>query len=420
MVRKLVAAAGAAPLALGTPLPAQASPDEVGGWSLGDRAAANRLPNAMRPFVSRNMDEVEGYHFTVVRHGDYLRPLPEGSSIDVTAQVNGRSETIASFMERYRSAALIVVKDGTVRFERYRYGNTRHSKWDMQSVTKSLVSTAMAAALHEGRIGSFDEQVTAWLPELAGSAYDGVTLQHLLDMTSGIDREDVYDGSSPRINAGYAAQDSTDPEAITAYLRSLPREAAPGTRFAYDSFDPFVLGEVLRRATGMPVARYISERIWSPAGMEEDAYLSTTVLGKEKSNGGLSATLRDMARFGLFALEGGAANGRQVVPPAWFPAIAGGVTDPANPRHPGNIAGRDGAGYRDLWWLPPKGRDGGYELGDDGGFYALGAFGQQLYVVPGQNLVVVIQSADLQPSPSVAPEGRALATAIARHYREGR
>lgn len=286
----------------------------------------------------------------------------------------------------------------------------------MQSVTKSVISTAVAAALHEGAIRSLDQQIIAYIPELIGSAYDGVTLQQLLDMTSGIDREDVYDGSSPRINAGYTAQDSTDPQAITAYLRSLPRMAPPDTRFAYDSFNPFVLGEVLRRATGMPVASFISQQIWVPAGMEEDAYLSTTALGKEKSNGGLSATLRDMARFGLFALDGGKANGRQIVPSDWFPAMAQGVIDPSSPRYPGNIEGRDGAGYMNLWWLPPRGT-GVYEIGDDGGFYGLGAFGQQLYVVPGQALVIVIQSADLQPSPSVVPEGRALATAIAQYFR---
>lgn len=421
MTKWVKAAVGVAPLALGLSVPAtgQEPPDRVGGWSLGDRAKSSRLPPAMRPFVNRNMDEVEGYTFTVLRHGDYLRPLAEGAPIEVTATVNGRQETIDSFMERYRTAGLIVVKDGAIRAERYRFGNTRHSRWDMQSVTKSLTSTAVAAALHEGKIGSLNEPVTAWLPELKGSAYDGVTLQHLMDMTSGIDRADVYDGSSPRINAGYAAQDSTDPGAITAYLRSLPRKAEPGTWFAYDSFDPFILGEVMRRATGMPLARYISEKIWAPAGMEEDAYLSTTALGKEKSNGGLSATLRDSARFGMFALDGGKAGGRQIVPPDWFAAIAGGVPDPASPRHPGNIEGRDSAGYANLWWLPPRGK-AAYELGDDGGFYALGAFGQQLYVVPAQKLVIVIQSADLQSSPSVYAEGRMLATAIARSFREAR
>lgn len=407
---------GTATMALGQGS-APTAPDAIGTYVLAKNGEQSKMPQSMQPFIRRNLDEVQDYYFNLVRHGDYLRPLPAGEQVDVDLVINGHRENIASFMERYYTAGIIVVKDGKVVVERYRFGNGPHSRWDIASVTKSVMSTALAAAIKDGKIGSIDDPLTKYLPELKGSNYDGVKLRDALNMSSGIDREDGDPKNAELVAAFNRASASKDPNAVTDYLRSLPRRAAPGSWFAYDSVDSFVLGEVVRRTTGKSLAAYISEKIWTPGGMEEDAYMRSTALGKESSSGGLSATLRDMARFGMFVIDGGKAGGKQIVPADWFPTIIKGVTDPKSVRHPGNIGFMPETGYMHQWWLLPKGGTN-YSLGDDDGFIGLGANGQQLIVVPKQNMVVFIQSADPEVTSGVWLPGRALATAIAQKLKK--
>ncbi|HSV82777.1 MAG TPA: serine hydrolase [Ramlibacter sp.] len=346
-----------------------------------------------------------------------MRELPAGAGFDLQASIEGHVENIDSFMQRYHTAALIVVKDGKVRVERYRYGNTVRSKWVMFSVTKSFVSTAVAAALHEGLI-RLDDPVASYVPELRGSGYGDVPVQDLLNMTSGVDRQNAHEtpGANPQRDAYY----STDPNAVFAYLRTLTRSSSLAGCFNYNDADTHVLGLAATRAVGMPLATYISERIWKPAGMEEDGHMRLTVAGQEVCHGGLSLTLRDLARFGLFVLDDAVAGGRRYVPEGWFAAIGRGPAEPDSTRAPGRISNAPDFGYQNHWWTIPSGR-AAYELGDDGGFAALGIYGQQVYVVPGLKLVLAMQSANVVGrEPPLFNRGRELATAIAKEFRTGR
>lgn len=380
-------------------------PDTVGGYVLGREEDYSNIPLEQRPFLFRHMDELEPYPTRSIPHGETVRPLPNGPQFNIEAQIGGRLETIDSFMLRYHTAAMIVVHDGRVRYERYRYGNKQNSRWVMFSVTKSIVSTAVAAAIVDGKIGSLDDQVVKYLPELEGSSYDGVSIRAALNMSSGVER--AVDPAS--IAAMRSAYNSPDPEAVHGYLRSLGRSAPPGTRFQYNDADTFVVGELVARATGTPLATYISKKIWVPAGMEDDAYMRTTAVGQEVSHGGLSATLRDIARFGLLALDQGVVEGRPIVPPGWFEEIAGGDLKLLGDQTGSNDIS-PGCGYHLQWWVLPRKQDG---FDETGGFAALGIFGQQLYVVPSQRLVVAFQSANVVGfDPGLNARGRELAGAI--------
>jgi CubicO group peptidase (beta-lactamase class C family) len=150
--------------------------------------------------------------------------------------------------------------------------------------------------------------------------------------------------------------------------------------------------------------------------MEDDAYMRLTVTGQEVAHGGLSATLRDIARFGMFAIDGGVLNGRHIVPPGWFREISRG-DDPNGIRAPGKIEIAPDFGYTYHWWTLPRGR-ASYELGDDDTYAALGIYGQQIYVVPKQSLVVVMQSANvIGRDPPLFTRGRELAKAIAQQLK---
>ncbi len=386
--------------------------EDVGGYSLGRADASWKLPLAMRPFAFRNSLELTPYPVHWVRHGDYVRPLPKGKEVELSFSYQGRQfKDIATFMNYYHTAGLIVLKDGKVVVARYRYGNTPQSKWPFESVTKSVVSTLVAAAIEDRSISSIDDQIVKYLPELRGSAYDGVTIRQAMHMSSGVDLHDVYETDDPKAKARGEALDAPDPHAMLNYIRTLKRAVPPGTRFSYTGIDPFVVGMVLTSATHKSMADYLTEKIWKPAGMEDDAYWRTDMGGQETGSSGLSATLPDMARFGQFALEDGVANGRQIVPKAWFAQVSKG--DPVSFRLPGAIDLIPGLGYGYLWWMLPRG-GASYQLGDDGGFAAQGVYGQEIYVVPKQHLVVAIQSSGhIAADVPVVTAGREFARAMA-------
>lgn len=158
---------------------------------------------------------------------------------------------------------------------------------------------------------------------------------------------------------------------LVSYMRRLPREAEPGTKFVYKTGETDMAGILVANATGKGLARYLSEKLWKPYGMERDAIWMVDRGGMERGGCCMSMTLRDYARIGLLTLEGGKAAGRQVVP-EWY--IREATTDQIKPPVEGDY------GY--FWWI----------RGDDG-YAAQGIFGQQIRIVPDENLIVVVNAA---------------------------
>ena len=302
-----------------------------------------------------------------VRAGGPAYPLarePRDLSI-LTYELDGKRYSLDDFVRETRVAGLIAVHAGRVLYERYELGNDASTLWVGYSIAKSVVSLLFGAALADGHIESLDDPVIRYLPGLAGGAYDEVTIEQLLQMSSGVGWDEDYEDPEADV--------SRSPSAILPlidYMRALPTAAPPGSVFNYSTGETNLAGAVLRAAIGNHLATYLSGRIWRPFGMEADAnWMLGAPGGAEYGGCCISATLRDYARIGLFALAGGtAADGRRLLPDGWMARS----TAPADTN----------PGYGYFWWLRP-----------DGTYAALGIFGQTIWIDPDAETVVAINSA---------------------------
>ena len=297
----------------------------------------------------------------VVRAGKKVRPLPAGRPLRIAAA------DVDAAMAHLRIAGLLVVQDGKIRLERYALGYGPSGRWTSFSVAKSFTSTLVGAAIRDGYIRSINDPVTRYVPDLAGGGYDGVTIRQLLTMTSGVKWNEDYTDPNSDVARMFSEAVPAGRDPTVWYMRKLPRESAPGTKWVYKTGETNLIGVLVERATRKSLADYLSEKVWKPWGMERDAFWMTNPAGSEVSGCCLSVSLHDYARMGLFALSGG----KGVVPDGWFAhATTNQVPIPKD---------EGGFGYGYQWWTMPGGR-----------FAALGIFGQSIMVDPAKKLVVVM------------------------------
>ena len=217
----------------------------------------------------------------------------------------GKPYDLYDFLSLNRVSGILVVKDGKIAFEKYFLGNSRKTRWMSMSVVKSITATLVGMAIKDGYIKGLDDPLTDYLPQFKGTAYDGVSVRNLLQMASGTDWNETYTDPSSDRRAMLEAQIAQKPGGILKLMAGLGRAAAPGTRWNYSTGETQVVGALVAAATGRHVADYLSEKIWRPFGMETDAsWWLESPDGLEIGGSGLSATLRDYARFGLFMLHG--------------------------------------------------------------------------------------------------------------------
>ena len=313
----------------------------------------------------RNIDRIFPTR-AVIADGTALE-LPEAlvDLDDVPIQTEASSMTVDEYFQRQNVAGLLVIKDGKIAYERYGLGNTEDSRWISFSVTKSVVSMLVGAAIRDGYIESVDEMVSDYLPRLKGSPYDQSTIRNILQMASGVEWNEDYADPASDVNSA-----SWQSVALYDYLGRKQRDSAPGKEFNYNTAETNLVGTLLRSAIGNNLSTYLVEKIWRPFGMESDAVWSLTEPGGGEFGGCcISATLRDYGRLGLFALSNGQLpDGSLVLPPGW-------MTESTTPS-----AAYPGYGY--LWWLE-----------SNGAYRASGIFGQGICVHPEQNVVVALHSA---------------------------
>ena len=252
----------------------------------------------------RNQDQV--WPHRVIRRGDAVRPLPPHarSLADLTFEVGDVRLSLSDYMARRRTAGLLILKDGEIALERYGMGSGPESRRTSYSTAKSMTSTLVGAALHDGAIGSLDDRCDLYLPRLRGSAYEGVTVRNVMRMCSGVAWSEEDDGRSD-VGRLHQALASRRPGAVLDLACSLPRAQPQGVVFNYSTVESCVLGAVVAAATGRPLADYCAETIWGPAGMEADGYWVLESEGGQELGGfGVSARLRDVGRFGLAGAGG--------------------------------------------------------------------------------------------------------------------
>jgi CubicO group peptidase (beta-lactamase class C family) len=332
-----------------------------------------------------------GWPHRVIRRGDTVRPLPPHacSLADLTFEVGDRSLGVSDCMTKCRTAGLLILKDGEIALERYRAGSgpERRRRRTGYSTAKSITATLVGAALQDGAIGSLDDCCDLYVPRVRGSAYEGVTVRNLMRMCSGVAWDEEGDGRADngRLELAFARR---QPGSMLDLACSLPRAQPQGTVFNYSTVESSVLGAVVAAATGRTLADYCAETIWGTAGMEADGYWMLDADGGQEAGGfGVSACLRDLGRFGLLALEDGAAfSGRRVLPSGWRDLV--GQPDSA-PTGFGRLTPGSPMGYGYHWWAMPHGPTGIHA----GAFLAAGSFGQYVYVHPTERVVAAIQSA---------------------------
>jgi CubicO group peptidase (beta-lactamase class C family) len=339
---------------------------DVLSWKQGQREAAFRAMDRM-PVLAKASS---------VTASPTPMPLPAGQPLEIPG--------IDEYMRTQNTAGLVIVQDGRVRFERYGLGFDAAGRWTSFSVAKSFTSTLVGAAIQEGHIKSLEDKVSQYIPGLRGSAYDDVTVRQLLTMSSGVRWNEDYEDPKADVAQFNNATPEAGMDATVSYLRKLPRAHPPGEVWNYNTGETNLIGVLVSSATGKPLAQYLQEKIWHPAGMESEATWLLGRTGHEIAGCCLQASTRDFARFGLFVLANGAAGGQPVVPPYWFAQATRKQKDIGDP----------GRGYGFQWWTY-----------DDGSVAAQGIFGQGIYIDPQRRLVIASNSNWTRAS--LGPESKA-------------
>lgn len=323
-------------------------------WNTAQRDAAFRAMDRI-PILAKS---------NIIESGDDVYPLPKGAPIKIATDVD-------AYMKAQRTAGLVIVQDGKIRLEKYGLGFTGNGKWTSFSVAKSFTSTLVGAAIKDGYIKSIDDKVSAYIPDLEGSAYDDVTIRQLLTMTSGVKWNEDY--ADPKSDVAlfnqHKAKDGMD--VTVSYMRTLPREAPAGTKWVYKTGETNLIGVLVSSATKKNLSEYLSEKIWVPFGMEQDGSWLLGSTGHEISGCCIQASTRDYARFGLFMMGGAMVKGVSILPDDW---IVPATTKQAD-------IGAPGKGYGYQWWTY-----------DDGSYAAQGIFGQGIFIDPKRRLVIASNS----------------------------
>lgn len=271
------------------------------------------------------------------------------------------------FLEATGTHSLIIIRNDSVLYENYFNGFNADSIQTVFSVTKAFASALTGIAIEEGFIKNINQPVSDFIPAFKEKGRDKITINNLLQMTSGVNQKDFRDLA--RLLWFYYAKDQE------ARCEKLKMRYEPGTEFQYSSMTTQILGMCVERATGKKFAEYLEEKIWQPLGMEYNALVSTDKNGSAKQYGGLSVRPIDMAKFGTLYLNGGEWNGKQIIPKSWVEATQ--TRDTIEGRSPS---------YSHCFWLDTYPLENVFNKND---FFAGGFRGQVIYSNPDNNTVIV-------------------------------
>ena len=327
--------------------------------------------------IVSNFQDIEEIfpHTTIPPSSNKLR-LPErlGFSFPTSFDHNNKEHQTKVFLEETHTEGLLVILKDTIVFEGYYLGLEKDEKHISWSMAKSFIGTLIGIAVEQGKL-KLTDKVEDHLEEFKGTGYEGVTVENLLCMRSGVRfNEDYGDFNSDinRFGRAFALGSS-----YRDFAKTLTNEVEPGSVCHYVSMDTQVLGFLLSKVMGKSITELLKEYIWNPVGMEHEGGWIIDNTGEELGMGGLTATLRDYSKLGLLYLHMGNLNGHQIVDSTWIKR--------ATSRHPSADTENSTLGYGYQWWIP---------YNDTGDFMAAGIYDQFIYVNPEKELIITKLSAD--------------------------
>ena len=304
-----------------------------------------------------------------------IKTLPE------TFFFEGEEKNLQEYLDYFWSDGMIVLHKNEMVYENYWLGNNENKRHISWSVAKSFISALVGIAYEEGLIDSLDDPVTKYLDDFKETGYDDVTIKDILQMSSGVlFNEDYADHDSDINRFGRAVATGTS---MRDFSKTLTREREPGTYMHYVSINTQVLGFLLQEVTTKSISQYLYEKIWNPLGMEDSAYFILDDVKDEFALGGLNATLRDYAKFGLLYLQNGHWSDNQIISKQWIEdshktdgihLVPGERETSSNPW---------GYGYQ--WWVP------GFP---DTDYTASGVYNQYIYIDPLSEIVIAKTSSN--------------------------
>ncbi|MEO3877875.1 serine hydrolase domain-containing protein [Rheinheimera fenheensis] len=349
----------------------------------------------------RNIDRL--FPSRTVKRGGSISPLPLSSQplAQFSFSLNGQQYDLYDVLSMNRVGGMLIIQNGEVQFESYQLGNDQHTRWMSMSVVKSITATLVGAAIQDGFITSLDDAIVNYLPRFEGTAYDGVSVKQLLQMSSGVAWNETYTDPASDRRRMLEAQISQQPGSILDVMAALPRAAEPGSAWNYSTGETQLASALVQAASGKSVSQYLSDKIWSKLGMQANAtWWLDAAQGQEIGGSGLSATLRDYGRLGLFWLNDGviSVDGKKqrVLPSGWMQAAS-------SRQHIGDKT----VDYGYMLW-PLHGNS----------YAAEGIFGQYVFVDPDTRLVVVMLSAQAKPLGRAGIDEHAFLQALSAHYRQ--
>ena len=299
-----------------------------------------------------------------------------------TFTYEGETFSIQDEIEKIHLTSLLIIKADTIISEQYYRGLTADQQSIMFSCTKSIMSLLIGIAYESGAIQSLEDEAGKYAAELKGTVYEKVTIQNLLDMSSGVQWTEVYDDLDSDVVQSFLALMKGS---LNDFTKEMKRNREQGVFNQYTSMDSQVLGMVIVGATNTKLEDYFKDKLWSKLGGEQDVHFLTDKVGFPIAYGGLMMTTRDLAKIGLLMLNDGKNHqGEQLFSPEW-------IQQSITPDAPHLMAGKDNPnsdyplGYKNQWWFNVE-RDG-----DD--FSAIGIYGQTLYVNPARNITIASFSA---------------------------
>ena len=304
-----------------------------------------------------------------------IQTLPE------TFIFEGEKKNLQEYLDYFWSDGMIVIHKDEIVYENYWLGNNESKKHISWSVAKSFISALIGIAFEEGLIDSLEDPITKYLGDFKNTGYEDVSIKDILQMSSGVQfNEDYADYDSDINRFGRAIATGTS---MRDFSRTLTKEKEPGTYMHYVSINTQVLGFLLQEVTKKSISEYLYEKIWNPLGMEDSAYFILDDVEDELALGGLNATLRDYAKFGLLYLQKGRWGDSQILSEQWIKDSHKTDGEHLVPGERDTSSNPWGYGYH--WWVP------GFP---DTDYTASGVYNQYIYIAPESGIVIAKTSSN--------------------------